>query len=164
MESWTYSESSLVQVRGGTQPTDRIVPMTLWTFQFRGGEPFTFQVPWNPLIEHKGSMSVAHILCSQATKDTIAQFAQDHEVIVGFWSEGQTKEQEAERVAMLGDPEAVYLTAKCSDCFWFDPKLKDNNFCGVEGWDRGFQMAGCQVHERAVHDLFDCPAARWNKS
>ena len=144
-------------------PFDRSSHMTLWTFQFRGGCEFTLQVPWNPPIDHPGGMSVAHVLCTLEVADTILAYAREQGCLVFRHSEEQTEEQAEERRALLGDPEAVYLTARCPECFWFDPRLKDDNYCGLEGWDRSFQLAGCQAQLKALTDLFNCPAARWNR-
>jgi hypothetical protein len=137
-----------------TLPSDK----KFWTFDFRGGSEFTFQVPWNPPVDHNGRTTVHHVLCSEPVKDIIVKLAEGHGVVVGFWSEGQTEEQAAERVAMLGSSDNVYETAVCPECFWFDPRLADSWFCGASGWDRGFQVAGCEVHPKAVTDLLDCPA------
>ena len=136
--------------------------MPLWTFQFRGGSPFTLQVPWNPPIDHPGGMSVCHVLCSDMMADTIEEHAKQNRCLVFRHKDGQTDEQAEERLALLGDPDTVFLTGRCPECFWFDPLLKDKNFCGMEGWERSFQVAGIQTHEKAIEDLLDCPASRWN--
>ena len=131
--------------------------MGFWSFRFQGGDSFLLQVPWNPIVEHDGQLTIAHLFVDEQVADTIAKFAEQHDCRVLRHTDGQTEEQAAERRALLGDKEAVFLCSACPECFWFDPKLTEHNFCGVEGWSEEFKRAGLHVQEKARRDLLGCP-------
>lgn len=131
--------------------------MQLWTFRFLGGDPFALTIPWNPRVEHEGVTTISHLLCTEQVADAITSFAEHHDVRVLRHTEGQSEEQAEERRALLGDKEAVFACAACPECFWFDPKLTKDLFCGLVGWPDDFKMAGLTTHDKAVQDFRACP-------
>ena len=130
----------------------------IWTFRVKGGTPFAFGLPGNPRVEHKGAMSLFNLLLTKDEAGLVLRQASAYGGEVECrMLEGQTPEQHAERLAILGKGKeaTVWPCAKCPGCFWFDPI--ETEPCGVRGWTPDIKDAAIKAHLKATDDLAECP-------
>jgi len=95
----------------------------LWTIQITGGLPFTFQAAGNPVVEHEGGTSVAHLVLNESEVGELKILAAFGGCAVKAWPMGgQTESQTEERARLnrLGE-ERGWPTPMCPSCPWFSP-------------------------------------------
>lgn len=131
----------------------------LWTFQIRGGEPFSIQPPGNPRQEHNGSMSVFHLVLTREQVNDIQQHLEttNPDCKVDAWPVAEeTDDQAQERDVLLhGQEDAVFPSTACPACFWFDPL--DVGYCGWTAWAEETRKQALDSHEAARDGIGNCP-------
>lgn len=128
----------------------------LWTIQVTGASPFMFQAPGNPVVEHEGGVTVAHLVLSQPEVGKIKLMAAAAGVRIKAWPmEGQTREQTAlrQRFINIGHAEEVrWAYPECPTCPWFDP-MEQGDPCGLKhlpGESITTLLETSEVHQKAV--------------
>lgn len=134
------------------------------TYTIKGGSSFRLRTLGNPEIEHDGSESVGHLYCSISEAEAIGTYAISRGCSFDFWEmQTQTLEQEKERQALLGfqKENAVFPTAKCPECAWFDPLTK--SYCGLIEWPQESKEILLKKSHHVQHQK-DCPSPHyWQK-
>jgi hypothetical protein len=134
----------------------------IYVLTVKGGSPFAFQALGNPTIEHdpsKAYVSVHTVTLSRLDMDDLVL----HTLRYGCEIEARcldeaTEEQQREQMLLLGlmgQEGRVWPTAKCPECFWFDP-LNDEP-CGGKGWPMDMRREAYRSHPTARQDLDACP-------
>lgn len=109
----------------------------LHTVKIEGAKSFTFQMKGNPSLDHRGGLSIAHMVITIKEAEKIKGLAFLHGCTAEVWPmEGQNDEQTAIRRnrAGLASPERVWPSKMCPGCPWFDPYRK-GTVCGMKGWE-----------------------------
>ena len=139
---------------------------SIWTFQVEGGSPFRTQVGGNPSVEHMGGTSVFHLVLEEADAQQFVSLVEEMGgKIEARPSRRQSKEQETERMSLLGvgKEESLWPCGECPTCYWFDPvALKANGEgdpCGFTGWPEETKRVSLES-TKAVDDLEKCPLRR----
>ena len=108
----------------------------LYTLWIRGGNPLSFSTRANPSVDHDGGTSVSHLMLTRIEAEEIKSLlvSNGSRATIELMA-GQNKEQEKERLALLGrgKEEEVWPSRWCQSCTWFDPVAKDP--CGMRSWD-----------------------------
>jgi len=108
----------------------------LYTLLVRSGKPFSITVPGNPSTSHDGGTSVASLVLTPEEAALLADVIAGHGCTVEIReSARQTPEQKHERETLLGigKEDAVWPSAACPACAWFDPLLETVP-CGRAAW------------------------------
>lgn len=131
----------------------------LWTFRIRGGRAFTLRLKGNPSAEHDGVASVFHLMLTDAQAQELTTLIESHgcEILISHKAEGQSDEQKVERDRLRGvdREDKVWPTARCPECFWFDPTLEDDP-CGYLMWTVETIEAALDAHKKARVDVQAC--------
>lgn len=130
----------------------------LWTFQVIGGEPVAVQPPGNPILQHDGGMTLAHLMLTNEQAQEVVRVLEDGGSKVKVrQAEKQTEEQLQERRALLGKgkEEHAWPTPNCPTCYWFDPR--EDYPCGYEVWTKEVVDQSLASHEAARDGLKACP-------
>jgi len=118
---------------GKQQPMD---DQFLWTLVIKGKGNLSLLCEGNPPIDHKGGISVCHIVLREQETQLILSACEAAGLSAYMTKmEGQTKEQARERSLLLGQEDRVWPSAACTSCCWFDP-LEQGFPCGLVAWSK----------------------------
>ena len=107
----------------------------LYTILIQGGTGFTLALPGNPEVSHDGSTSTFHLYLNAQELLELGNYLSNFNCSFEYWSMSeQSPEQEKERLKLLGaqKQDAVFPSAKCTSCSWFDPLI--DSYCGLKEW------------------------------
>lgn len=140
------------------------MPNKVVSYIIRGGNPFRLTIFGNPEIEHDGSQTIGHLYATLGEVSAISEYISNFGCQVEFWEmQEQTQEQEKERQDLLGfqKEDAVFPTAKCPECAWFDPLVP--TYCGLNDWPpESKQTLLANTHH--MQHLNECPSPHyWQK-
>lgn len=115
-------------------------------------------------MRHDGTHSVLRCLCTDEAAETIKAQLEQGGRSVRANSPRETAEQTAERnnlFAVFGGDDAVWPSAKCPTCTWFDPLVEGRCGAGRVSSDLpGWGPETIEVRrrdERAERDYAECP-------
>ena len=133
-----------------------MVDQSMYLVWVRGGSPFSLSSQANPALEHDGRDSVGHLVLSPTEAAHVKSFIEDQGGKVTLERrEGQTKEQEIERMRLLGVGRegTVWPSRLCPQCAWFDPLM--DNPCGRESWETS-SVEAFGKSPKAIQDWENC--------
>jgi hypothetical protein len=138
---------------GGTKAVPKL--FRLWV---RSGKPFTVQPKHNPVVEHDGGTTAAHLVMTDedatVLRSLLAEYGGDVDLV---YSTRQTPEQKSERLALLGAgrEDTVWPSVACPECAWFDPLLEVTP-CGRSAWPPE-TIAAFSTSPKPQQDAEACP-------
>ena len=138
---------------GGTKEAPYL--FRLWV---RSGKPFAVQPRHNPVIEHDGGTTAAHVVLTETDAALLRELLEAYGGVVDLARSAiQTPEQKKERLALLGvvREDSVWPSTACPECAWFDPLLPENP-CGRAVWARE-TIAVFLQSDKPCRDVAACP-------
>jgi hypothetical protein len=133
----------------------------VWTFQLRGGEPFSGQVAtpnaFPAVVDHRGAASVWHLRLDEEEASQLEATLLSRGIRVTRWSTEESAEQAGLRARLRAaqSGEAEFPTVRCPGCFWLD--VEGDAPCGYRSWPSTAVEEALASHERARADAEGCP-------
>ena len=137
----------------------------LFRFSVSKGGVFQLQIPGNPGVHHDGGTSVFSLVVTEDEADQVVDTIQSFGCTVRLYPPyRQTPEQEKERLTLLGvgKEEAVWPSAACPECAWFDPLLAGEP-CGRQGWPPE-AITAFATNPKPQQGIADCPVPHLGRS
>lgn len=120
-------------------------PRRVWSIKVRGGSSLEVKCRGNPAQRHDGRLSVWVLNLTQSELGKVVEAARNAGADVSAWN--------AAMVRPTGKSD-VLPTARCPECFWFDP---EERACGLVTMAEPVRAEAFRSHVKALEDAVACP-------